>query len=123
MSNSIDKDEMRSVLITFSIELTEGQIEDLMDDFGAKDEGNGLGKTIRYPEFVKAVETITSLHPLQMSTGRIMPGLKARVLQDMTGRRLTTPGFRAPVGCPDGGCYFAPETRYPLRNGRHSSMF
>jgi hypothetical protein len=49
MSMSIDKDEMRGVLLTFSIELTEDQIDQLMTDFGASDKGDGLGKTIRYP--------------------------------------------------------------------------
>ena len=49
MSMSIDKDEMRAVLLTFSIELTEAQIDQIMADFGARDQGDGLGKTIRYP--------------------------------------------------------------------------
>jgi hypothetical protein len=74
------------------------QIEDLMSDFGAMDEGDGCGNTIKYAEFVNAVEGIASRHPLKMSHGRSIPAVKARSVKDETGRRLSTPGHRAPVG-------------------------
>ena len=63
-----------------------------MDDFGAIDRGDGAGKTIRYQDFVIAVDTVAGRHPLQINSGRYIMDLKARYMQDVRGRRLCTPG-------------------------------
>jgi len=54
---------------------------------------------------------------------RLCQDLKARYLEDTNGRRLCTPGSRAPVGCALGGCYYPPESGLPSRSGRKSAMW
>eukprot|EP00277_Geminigera_cryophila_P002210 CAMPEP_0179422868 /NCGR_PEP_ID=MMETSP0799-20121207/10685_1 /TAXON_ID=46947 /ORGANISM="Geminigera cryophila, Strain CCMP2564" /LENGTH=187 /DNA_ID=CAMNT_0021197083 /DNA_START=119 /DNA_END=679 /DNA_ORIENTATION=+ len=122
-SNSIDKDEMRAVLHTFAIEMSDEEIENLMNDFGAIDAGDGLGKTIQYRDFVTACETVSSQHPFQINTGRFIKNLKARYLEDEHGQRLCTPGSKAPVGCPVSGCYFPPIDASMPRSGRQTAMW
>ena len=68
-----------------------------MDDFGAIDRGDGAGKTIRYQDFVIAVDTVAGRHPLQINSGRYIMDLKARYMQDVRGRRLCTPGRLPPL--------------------------
>lgn len=128
---------MRAVLITFSIDLTDAEIDQLMDDFGGggdellvrregccemrlevsdaaiclsgRDAGDGLGKTIRYQDFVIAVDTVGSRHPLQINSGRFFTDLKARYLKDTDGRRLCTPGESSPASllCGQGRFFFS----------------
>ena len=63
-----------------------------------RDAGDGLGKTIRYQDFVIAVDTVGSRHPLKINSGRFFTDLKARYLKDTEGRRLCTPGGSPPAG-------------------------
>jgi len=50
--------------------MSDKEIENLMNDFGAIDGGDGLGKTIKYRDFVTACETVISQHPFQINTVR-----------------------------------------------------
>mmetsp|Transcript_6617 Transcript_6617/g.10457 ORF Transcript_6617/g.10457 Transcript_6617/m.10457 type:complete len:346 (-) Transcript_6617:407-1444(-) len=106
MSSTIDSEEMRAVLVTFSIDLTDDQMISVMHDFGAEDYQDGKGLQIKYTSFVNAVDRLASKHPLEMTTGRFIRDLRANYTRDDEGRRLCTPGFKAPVGCPIAGCYF-----------------
>jgi len=50
--------------------MSDKEIENLMNDFGAIDAGDGFGKTIKYRDFVTACETVISQHPFQINTVR-----------------------------------------------------
>ena len=62
-----------------------------MKDFGGRDLDDGQGTSVRYQDFVLAVDTIAGRHPFEMNTGRYITKLKARYLKDVYGRRLCTP--------------------------------
>jgi len=108
-SATIDIDEMRACLVTFSIEVTDDELGRVMMDFGAEldDQGN---KVIRYKQFVSAVEQLGGKHPLKVNSGRYIKNLRATFMRDPEGRRVCTPGFKSPVGCPDSGCYYPENT-------------
>lgn len=117
---TIDKGEMKAVLSNFSIELSEEELETIVQDFGVRDLNDDQGTSVRYQDLVLAVDTIAGRHPFEMNTGRYITKLKARYLKDVHGRRLCTPGSTAPVGTPSGGCYYPRKDGLPSSNGRKS---
>lgn len=108
-SSTIDREEMVAVLLTFSIELTESQVNNIMMYFGAEDKGHGK-QEISYAHFVKAIETVAKQHPLDSRQKR--PGYIRRSIFSTSGDgvRLCTPGFHAPIGCPMHGSYYPEDS-------------
>mmetsp|Transcript_29001 Transcript_29001/g.56705 ORF Transcript_29001/g.56705 Transcript_29001/m.56705 type:complete len:322 (+) Transcript_29001:216-1181(+) len=104
-SSTIDKDEMVAVLLTFSIELTEPQLQAIMIHFGARESATGE-PVISYAQFVQAIEAVAKQHPLSSRVNK--PGYIRRAIFSTSpdGKRLCTPGFHAPIGCPMHGSYY-----------------
>lgn len=120
-SSTIDVDEMRACLVTFSIEVTDDELHSIMEDFGAELDEKGQ-KTIRYRHFVAAVEQLGGRHPLKINTGRFIKSLRSTFMRDPEGRRLCTPGFKSPVGCPDSGCYYPEHSPFAREQPRSQSV-
>lgn len=108
-SSTIDKEEMVAVLLTFSIELTEAQVDAIMNYFGATDHGRGKTE-IGYAQFVKAIEAVARQHPLDSRQRRAGYMRRSVFSTSGDGNRLCTPGFYAPIGCPMYGSYYPEDS-------------
>jgi len=107
-SSTIDKEEMVAVLLTFSIELTETQLSAIMEHFGAQEVGGE--QVISYAQFVHAIENVAKQHPLSSRVTK--PGYIRRAIFSTStdGKRLCTPGFHSPIGCPMHGSYYPEDS-------------
>uniref|UniRef100_A0A6U2F9A4 EF-hand domain-containing protein n=1 Tax=Hemiselmis andersenii TaxID=464988 RepID=A0A6U2F9A4_HEMAN len=107
-NSTIDKEEMVAVLLTFSIELTETQLDAIMQHFGAQEVGGE--QVISYAQFVSAIESVAKQHPLSSKVSK--PGYIRRAIFSTStdGKRLCTPGFHSPIGCPMHGSYYPEDS-------------